>query len=217
MRTKTNFNVKAALLVLIAVMLVSFACTRVEDNTRSASLLVINTVTGIIGQSQDNGNPLFSDTCDSTLKQNPSQDPEFCTTFNDNAEIEFSNQFLQVGPGAGFGNSFLNDIVVNRYRVDYFRPNGRNTPGVDVPYGIDGTMNLRVAVNGTSTGSITVVRHEAKAEPPLVFLDNEDTEGVITAQAEIKFFGQDLAGRTVSATGFLEIHFGNFGEQEDQQ
>jgi hypothetical protein len=212
MRTKTNLNVKAAFLVLIAVMLVSFACTRVEDNTRSASLLVVESIQGIIGQDDTQSTPLLSDTCDNDNDQ--PQDPELCGVFNDSADIDFANQFLQVGPGAGFGNSFLNDIVVNRYRVDYFRPNGRNTPGVDVPYGIDGTMNIRVPVDGTATAGILVVRHESKREPPLSELDNGTGEDVITAQAEIKFFGQDLAGRTVSATGFLEIHFGNFGEAQ---
>lgn len=212
MRTKTNFNVKAAFLVLIAVMLVSFACTRVEDNTRSGSLLVVESIQGIIGQDDSESTPLLSDTCDNPNDQ--PQDPELCGVFNDNADINFANQFLQVGPGAGFGNSFLNDIVVNRYRVDYFRPNGRNTPGVDVPYGIDGTMNIRVPVDGVATAGIIVVRHESKHEPPLSELDNGSGEHIITAQAEIKFFGQDLAGRTVSATGFLEIHFGNFGESQ---
>jgi hypothetical protein len=193
-------------------MLVTFACTRVEDNTRSASLLVVESITGIIGQDDSESTPLLSDTCDSPADQ--PQDPELCGVFNDNAEITFSNQFLQIGPGTGQGTSFLNDIIVNRYRVDYFRSNGRNTPGVDVPYGIDGTMNVRVPVDTNTTGAILVVRHEAKKEPPLSELDNGPSEGVITAQAEIKFFGQDLSGRTVSATGYLEIHFGNYGEDQ---
>lgn len=212
MRTKIKFNFKPALLVLIAVMLLSYACSRVEDNTRSGSLLVVETVVGHIGLDNTDSTPLLSDTCD-----NPNtdpQDPELCSVVNDNATLTFANQFLQVGPGAGFGTSFLNDIIVNRYRVDYFRSSGRNTPGVDVPYGIDGTMNVRVPVNGTADGGIIVVRHEAKREPPLSELDNGQSEGVITAQAGIQCFGQDLSGRTVTATGYLEIHFGNFGETQ---
>ena len=215
MRKKINFNMKPALLILLAVMLVSYACTRVEDNSRSGSLLVVTSVTGIIGQDKTEGSPLLSDTCDSTLTENPNQDPQFCTVFNDNASITFSNEYLQIGPGAGIQQgSFLNDIIVNQYRVDYFRSNGRNTPGVDVPYGIDGTMNVRVPLNQTTTGAIVVVRHEAKREPPLSELDNGTAEEVITAQAQMKFYGQDLAGHTVSAIGYLEIHFGNFGEAQ---
>jgi hypothetical protein len=211
MRTKSKFNIKPTLLVLIAVMLVSYACTRVEDNTRAASLLVVEEVVGIIGGDEDESTPLLSDVCDNENDQ--PQDPHLCSVFNDNADVSFTNEFLQIGPGTGTGTSFLNDIIVNRYRVDYFRPNGRNTPGVDVPYGIDGTMNVRVPVDGQGEGSIIVVRHEAKGEPPLAELTNGTSEGVLTANAELRFYGQDLSGRTVSATGYLEIHFANFGEE----
>src|SRR5262249_40368099 len=139
--------------------------------------------------------PLLSDTCDNdnTLPQ----DPDTCIVVNDNADIVFSNELLAVGPGVGNPSTFLQDIIVSRYRVDYFRANSRNVPGVDVPYGIDGTMNVRIPANGTGTGSIVVVRHEAKREPPLSELDNGSSEGVITANAQIRFFGQDVAGHTV--------------------
>jgi hypothetical protein len=98
--------------------------------------------------------------------------------------------------------------------VDYFRSNNRNTPGVDVPFGIDGTMNVRVPVDGTAIGSIVVVRHTAKREPPLAELDSGTSEGVITVNAQIKTFGADISGHSVSATGFLEIHFANYGETQ---
>jgi hypothetical protein len=203
-----SFNLRPAVLILLALLSIQYGCTRVEDNTRSSSLLVVESVLGLSGDENLTGSPLLSDVCEN----NPPLELN-CSRFNDNANITFSNEFLQIGPGAGIvAPSFLNDIIVNRYRVDYFRPNGRNTPGVDVPYAIDGTMNVRVTVNGTGDGSIIVVRHEAKAEPPLAELLTGQSEGVITAQAEIKFFGQDLSGRTVSATGFLEIHFAEFGE-----
>ena len=207
------FEFKPAVLILLALTIITYACTQVEDNTRSASLLVVETVSGDPGgPGEEAGVPLFSDVCDN--EDIEPQDPEFCTVFNDNAEVQFANEYLQIGPGSGVGNpSILNDIIVNQYRVDYFRPNGRNTPGVDVPFGIDGTMNLRIAINSSSGGSITVVRHEAKREPPLAELSSGTSEGVLTANAQLKFFGQDLAGRTVSATGFLEIHFANYGEE----
>jgi hypothetical protein len=211
----TKLSFKPAVLILLALMLVTYACTQVEEEAgRTGSLLVVNSVTGFAGgEDGDEGTPLLSDTCD-----NPStepQDPDLCSVFNDNAELEFGNQFLQIGPGAGLGGpTFLNDIVVNQYRVDYVRPNGRNTPGVDVPFGIDGRMNMRVPSNGTAVVSIVVVRHEAKREPPLSNLDIEPGEEVLTANAQMKFFGQDLAGRTASALGFLEIHFANYGEED---
>lgn len=208
---KNKFSLKPALLILLGIMLVSYACTSVEDSTRTGTLLVINSVTGVAGGEQgDESTPLLSDTCDNPSGQ--PQDPDLCSVFNDNAEVDFANQFLQNPPSPG--GSFINDIVVNRYRVDYVRAGGRNTPGVDVPFGVDGTMNIRVPVNGTAIASIVVVRHESKREPPLSSLDIEQGEEVITANAQMKFYGQDLAGRTASAIGYLEIHFANYGEDE---
>jgi hypothetical protein len=204
---------KPALLLLIGVALFMYACTQVEDNTRSGSLLAIDSVDGLPGAPNiDAGSPLLSDTCDqTTMELPPPQDPDLCSVTNDNATLHFSNTFLQIGSGSGVHDpSFINDIIVTRYRVDYFRANNRNTPGVDVPFGIDGAMNVRVPINGTADGAIIVVRHVAKREPPLAELDSGTTEDVITANAQIKTFGADISGHTVSATGFLEIHFANF-------
>ncbi|MCI0443890.1 hypothetical protein L0152_11850 [bacterium] len=204
-----NFNFKPALLILLAVVLVSYACTRVEDNTRAGSLLVVSNVIGINGE-DESGIPLFSDLCERSTENNCG-----CGIVNDNAEADFSNEFLQIGPGANVGNgSFLNDIIVQQYRVDYFRANNRNTPGVDVPYGIDGTLTVRVPLGGSASGIVTIVRHEAKTEAPLSDLVQlGPQEGVITANAQIKFFGQDISGRTVSAFGLLEVHFADFADQ----
>jgi hypothetical protein len=209
MKTK-NINFKPALLLLIGfVVLISYGCTKVEDDSRSGSLLVVDSVNGLPGGAGETaGVPLLSDICDED-----SLNPSVCTVFNDDAEIEFSNEFLQIGPGAGVGEpGFIADIIVNRYRVDYFRSNGRNTPGVDVPFAIDGTMNVRVPVDGNATATIVVVRHEAKKEPPLAELQFGPSEGTLTLNAQMQFFGHDIAGRTVSATGFLEIHFAAFAE-----
>jgi hypothetical protein len=209
MRT-TNFRLKPALLILLAVALLGYACSRVEDNTRAGSLLVVESIAGFNGGDETEETPLLSDMCETAA---PTCDQ--CGIVNDNANVTFSNQFLQIGPGSGVGSgSFLNDIIVTRYRVDYFRPNNRNTPGVDVPFGIDGTMNVRVPLNGTAGASIVIVRHVQKTEPPLSDLVQLGPfEGVITTQSEIKFFGQDVSGRTVSALGFLEIHFANFADE----
>jgi len=208
----TNFSFKPAILLVLAIALIGIACTQVEDNSRSGSLLTITSVIGQPGgQGGQAGSPMLSDTCDNA--NNLPQDPEFCTVFNDNATVGFKNDYLQIGGGAGVGTpGFLNDIIITRYRVDYIRSNNRNTPGIDVPFGIDGTMNVRVPIRASATGVIMVVRHEAKLEPPLAELSNGPSEGVLTANAQLQFFGKDVAGRTVSATGFLEIHFANYGE-----
>jgi hypothetical protein len=207
-----NLNFKPAFLLLLALVLVTYAaCTSVEDNSRSASLLTVSNVVGEPGSKGETpGTPLLSDVCDNP--DGTPQDPDTCSVFNDNALVTFDNDFLQVGPGTGQGTSYLNDILVTQYRVDYVRSNGRNTPGVDVPFGIDGTMDIRVGVNSSADATILVVRHTAKVEPPLSEITTGEGEKVITANAQLRFFGHDIAGRSISATGFLEIHWANYGE-----
>jgi hypothetical protein len=203
-----KFSTKMALMVLLMFLLFAYACTRLENNQRASSTLIVQEAVGIPGQEGGGGTegvPLFSDvlTCN--------DDHTKCAVYNDDARVTLLNQYLQVGSGIGASPSYLSDIVVNRYRVDYFRPNGRNTPGVDVPFGIDGTMNIYVVTNSTSDATIAVVRHEAKKESPLVELLTGGQEGILTANAEMKFWGQDISGRTVSGIGYLEIHFANYG------
>jgi hypothetical protein len=102
----------------------------------------------------------------------------------------------------------VNAITITRYHVDYIRADGRNTPGVDVPYGFDGAVT--VTVSGTTTFGFQLVRVVAKEETPLVQL--KVSKSVITAIARITFFGHDQAGNEVTATGTIQVDFGNYGD-----
>jgi hypothetical protein len=102
-----------------------------------------------------------------------------------------------------------NAVTITRYRVTYRRTDGRNTQGVDVPYAFDGAVTGTVPPTGTLTLSFEVVRHVAKAEPPLAQLVSNPA--IITTIAEITFYGQDQVGNDISVTGLLQIDFGNVG------
>ena len=65
----------------------------------------------------------------------------------------------------------VNAITITRYHVEYIRADGRNTPGVDVPYGFDGAVT--VTVSATTTFGFQLVRVVAKEESPLVQLKNQ--------------------------------------------
>ena len=93
----------------------------------------------------------------------------------------------------------------------FVRADGRNTPGVDVPYGFDGGMTLTVG-DGDATGIFEVVRHAAKGEAPLAALTGSGV--IITAIAEITFYGHDQTGRQVNAVAKMSVNFGNFGDPE---
>jgi hypothetical protein len=95
--------------------------------------------------------------------------------------------------------------------VRYFRADGRNVQGVDVPYEFDGAFTTTVG-SGTAAPVFTYVRHDAKHEAPLAALR---TNGIIiTMFAEITFYGQDQTGHDVTASSRVSVEFGNFGDPD---
>ena len=103
-------------------------------------------------------------------------------------------------------------VIVERYEIRYYRSDGRSTEGVDVPYRITGNLTLAVdvAVSGTTTFPIEVVRRQAKVEPPLSSIFQAT---VLTVMAEITLYGETVSGDRVSASGRVQIDFADFGDK----
>jgi hypothetical protein len=108
--------------------------------------------------------------------------------------------------------SALNAVTFTRYRVVYRRADGRNTPGVDVPFPFDSAVTVTVNPGSTAQAGFDIVRVVAKGEAPLVGLVN--SQEFISTIADITFYGKDHAGNDVSATGSIGITFGNFGDPD---
>jgi hypothetical protein len=131
--------------------------------------------------------------------------------FSDGGQVTFralpKNVTTAGTPAAPTTNS---DVTITRYHVSYQRADGRNTQGVDVPYGFDGAFTATVQCCGAiQTFSFELVRHVAKEEPPLVQLIASPS--IITTIAEVTFYGRDQVGNDVSVSGTIQIDFGNFG------
>jgi hypothetical protein len=103
-----------------------------------------------------------------------------------------------------------NRITVTRYRVEFRRSDGRNTPGVDVPYAFDGAVSATVSVDGETTIPFVIVRIQAKLEQPLAGLRGHGDAGVISTIAEVTFFGHDQAGREVQVRGLTSVNFADW-------
>lgn len=109
--------------------------------------------------------------------------------------------------------SLVNQVTIERYRVEYKRADGRNTPGVDVPFAFDSAMTFTVPPDGDSDEfAFEIVRHTAKAEAPLFALMRSG--GIINTIATVSFYGHDQAGNKVSATAFMGINFADFADPE---
>ena len=98
--------------------------------------------------------------------------------------------------------------------MTFVRADGRNTPGVDVPFPFEGAANFTVEIDaGSATRSFIIVRDQAKLEAPLRTLAFNGGSVVLSVIAEVEFFGTDGAGRQISAKAFLNIHFADFANE----
>jgi hypothetical protein len=128
------------------------------------------------------------------------------TRFEDPGEATFHLQMKDAANATAPANA----ITLTRYRVTFTRADGRNTPGVDVPYGFDGAVTQTI----TTTGSIgfVLVRASSKAETPLLALIGSGGSQFISAIAQVTFYGTDAAGNDVSVTGNISVSFADWGD-----
>ncbi len=140
------------------------------------------------------------------------------TIFNDIARVNLSviskDQSGLLPLGTGPTISPLNDITMTRYRVTFRRTDGRNTPGVDVPFGFDGAVTSTIPAGGSGSVVFDIVRHQAKLDPPLRNLIGFKGLSFISTIAEITVWGRDQNGNEVSATGSMDVQFGDFGDED---
>jgi hypothetical protein len=109
------------------------------------------------------------------------------------------------------GPTTNNEVTITRVHVEYIRADGRNTPGVDVPFGFDGATTGTVSAGGLLTLGFELVRHASKQEAPLVQL--RSSTAILTTIARVTFIGVDRTGNNIQATGQIQVNFGNFGDQ----
>lgn len=191
--------------VLAAAALVLAACNPIENETGSNSLLTIETLTALNMEGQE------VNFCQSDVLYT---DPQTGATsiVADIAKVALSADLLD--PDPVLGASQYNDIELFKYGVTYRRSDGRNTEGVDVPYAFEEGMSGIIRIGQTASFSFILVREAAKQEPPLINLLMPSNRGeTLVVTAQIDFYGKDLAGRAVKATGYIPVTFADFANQ----
>jgi len=187
---------------LIALAAAAGSCGDVVRQGRSPVYLVIETLqvaSGSTSQPTLHASPLLSDVLTSG------------SIFDDIAEVTLRLSPKDTGSGTTTTiPSLNNEVTITRYHVEYVRADGRNKPGVDVPYAFDGGMTGTIPAGGNLTIGFEIVRHVAKVEAPLVQLTNDLS--IINTIANITFYGHDHVGNVVSVTGSVTVNFGNFAD-----
>lgn len=187
------------------------ACGDVVRNGRSPVIVVVDQMSatpgGGRGASVFTAN-LVSDVITNLTSPDPCTASNPCPTFyNDlgRVDMHLAPKDIAIEPTSN------NQVTITRYHVSYRRADGHNTPGVDVPYGFDGAATGTIPPTGTLQLGFELVRNAAKEESPLIQL--RVSPNVINTIADVTFYGTDLVGNAISATGSISIEFGNFGDQ----
>jgi len=204
-----------AVALAAAALLASAACGSAVRQDRASSYLVIDDLSASSGaEIGKSSNTLQSDVVTNVSRTVGGQQVTVPTVYEDlgraTMHIEMKNPGTTDNPTSP---SPTNQITVSRYRVTFVRTDGRNTPGLDVPYSFDGAATGTVSANGTSI-SFVLVRVQAKLESPLQALAGGGGSVVISTIAEVTLYGRDQAGNDVSVTGKISVNFADWGDPQ---
>jgi hypothetical protein len=183
-------------LVLLALAVSAASCGSVREGT-GTSFLIIDGMEFAPG----NDRTQFESTLHSDVNTPGGN-------FDDLAQATFRVGLKDPGSAAAANTPTQNQfITIDRYHVRFFRADGRNTQGVDVPYEFDGAFTATVGDDPVQSAFV-VVRHDAKREAPLAILGSNRL--ILTIIAEITFYGRDQTGHETQAVARASIDFGNF-------
>lgn len=200
------------LFILAGLSVAAASCGDVATTGRSPMYLVIESLNGVPGGAEEGkaATTLASDVQTLITKPDPCTATSPCPTiYGDSGQVTF--HLSQKDITSVVGPTSNNQVIINRYHVAYRRADGRNTPGTDVPYAFDGAFTVTVPASGSATAGFELVRNVAKMESPLVQLVTNST--IITTLADVTFYGQDIVGNEIQATGTIQVNFGNFADK----
>jgi hypothetical protein len=200
----------------LALALSLAGCTAAQRDGQSPGYLIIDSLTAASGaKPQDFSNVLASDVRTLVKTTDAAGGQALVPTiFADPGSVAFRLALKDPGsPDNPTTPSTTNAITVTRYHVDFLRSDGRNQPGVDVPYSFDGAFTATVTDSGASA-TFTLVRIQAKEEAPLMALVGGGGADTISTIARVTFYGADQAGHAVSVSGDMAVNFADWGDPQ---
>ena len=138
-----NTRKTLSLILVLPLLLLLTSCNKVENDSRSASLLILE---NLVGTDATGTEANFSQS--DVLKVDTTTGGG--TVIADSAAATFRVQSLD--PAPIMGTSPYYDVTLDRYTVSYSRTDGKNNPGTDVPYPFEGSLTAVVPLGGTAHG-----------------------------------------------------------------
>jgi hypothetical protein len=191
MRRGTSWRAVVALLALFAVP----GCTAPQKDSDASSYLILQTLVAAPGADPTALAAVLS-----------SDVRTFGTAYSDPVVATF--QLATKDPGVA--PSPVNFITVKKYRVRYIRSDGG-----PVPETFEAAASFTVSDAPTSSGSLTLVRAQAKTVSPLSGLVGLGGATFLPVSAEVTFEGTDQTGKAVSVVGYIGINFADWADPGD--
>jgi hypothetical protein len=189
--------------LLASVLAAAAGCSDTVREGRSPAYLIVQSLEAAPGAEDD----AFSSQLQSDVATKGA-------VFEDVGRVTFRLGLRDIGPAGSPTSPTLNNfITVDRYVVSFRRTDGRNTPGVDVPYGFEGAGTVTVGAADVAM-SFVLVRAQAKLEPPLRNLVGGGQSGGIGTIADVIFYGRDQTGNDVSVAGSISVQFADWADPD---
>jgi hypothetical protein len=198
---------------VIGLLAASVSCGDVVRQGRAPVIVVIDSLQAASGAEPGNmGGFLLSDVQTLVDQNIGGQTVRVPTIFNDVAQVTMRLIPKDAGNGAvNLNPTPWNAVTINRYHITFVRADGRNTPGVDVPFAVDGAVTATLSTSPTVV-PFEIVRHQQKLEQPLRALASFGGRIFISTIAEITFYGVDTMGNEVQAKGTINVSFGDYAD-----
>ena len=198
---------------LLALAVVASGCGELAQQGRGPSQATVAQLEAAPGvKPSDLGGTLASDVITNVKRTVNGVEVRVPTVFGDPGRVTMTVAMKDASITAPTDN---NAVTFTRYRVVYRRTDGRNTPGVDVPYAFDGAATFTVSPGGEAKVPFELVRIQAKFEAPLAQLTTGGSPAIaISTIAEVTFYGHDQTGREVQVTGMIGVDFANWADPE---
>lgn len=196
---------KLKFLVLIIAALILASCVAKENDSTSASFLVIQSLMGKDLEGTDS-TTVFSDVITNG------------SVFNDNGTATVTAlTYNPTEDSEEHDITYYMNILVDQIDVEFMRTDGRNTQGVDVPYSFTQPVNMLVEVDDSVDIPFVLIRHVAKLEAPLLALREVPSQGkVLELVAKVTLHGKDLGGHRVSpVSGYVTVWCANFADTSE--
>jgi hypothetical protein len=215
-RAASRRPARAAAALTLAVVVPLGGCTSAQLQGESTVYVIVQQIVAASGATPAQFSGTLASDVQTLVKQTvDGKEIKVPTIFEDDGRVTLQLALKDPGSTSTPNTpSTTNAVTFTRYHVTFVRADGRNTPGVDVPYPFDGGMTVSVTPGNVSIGQFVLVRAQSKAESPLLALVGGGGAVSIATIAQLTFYGTDQAGRAVTATGNINVIFDDWGDPQ---